>query len=330
MELLNPHPYIVGYGVRFGIDGDERLMVAVRGTWDIASDGSLTICPPDEPAALVDRHHGDPANSSIAWEADLAPAKPGTDVLVVGEAVAPSGTRRWQVDLVAGPVRSTLHICGPRAWRSRLIGWAASEPEPFERCPLTWELAAGGTDATSDQPVSERRNPVGRGQRAKGSAVPREGQALPQITRTPDDLTTPVGWGATAPHWQPRCSYGGTYDDAWRHDRFPLLPRDFDPRFFQVAAPGLWTPAPLVGGEPVSVSGCHPLGTVATALPRLAVTAAVRFGRPEAVETMPLTLATVCILPTARRLRLLWRGEWPVHRRLERVRQIAIEVVPCT
>ena len=33
----------------------------------------------------------------------------------------------------------------------------------------------------------------------------------------------PVGFGPLAPHWQPRCDFAGTYDQAWQQDRYPVL-----------------------------------------------------------------------------------------------------------
>jgi hypothetical protein len=49
---------------------------------------------------------------------------------------------------------------------------------------------------------------------------------------------SPAGFGPIACHWQPRVGFAGTYGDAWVANRLPLLPDDFDDRFFQ-SAPGI-------------------------------------------------------------------------------------------
>ena len=43
---------------------------------------------------------------------------------------------------------------------------------------------------------------------------------------------TAGGVGPVARHWQPRASYAGTYDEAWRRQRAPIGRTDFDERFF--------------------------------------------------------------------------------------------------
>ena len=45
----------------------------------------------------------------------------------------------------------------------------------------------------------------------------------------------PAGMGAIPRHWAPRIALGGTYDDNWVNTRWPLLPRDFDERFWNCA-----------------------------------------------------------------------------------------------
>src|SRR5205823_688661 len=83
------------------------------------------------------------------------------------------------------------------------------------------------------------RNPIGRGVHRRAAAL--EGHPLPNFEdpRAPitdaRKLPAPVGWGAIAPHWQPRSSLAGTYDARWREERFPLLPVDYNPAFLNAA-----------------------------------------------------------------------------------------------
>src|SRR5262245_60706553 len=49
----------------------------------------------------------------------------------------------------------------------------------------------------------------------------------------------PFGFGFFPKNRPPRLGYAGTYDAKWTESRCPLLPEDFDDRFFQAAFPGL-------------------------------------------------------------------------------------------
>ena len=59
-----------------------------------------------------------------------------------------------------------------------------------------------------------------------------------------NDRPRPAGFGPIAAHWQPRAASRGTYDERWKRDRQPLLPDDFDDRFYQCA------PRPAGAGVP--------------------------------------------------------------------------------
>lgn len=324
-RLVNRTRGAAAWTVRYGVRAEERLVLALRATWDIDRHGRLTAHEQEPELTLVDTYRDDPATTSLAREAELAPAKPATDLVVLASAIAPArGTRQMSVTLAcSGLPTSTLHVHGERQWTKKLFGVGLTEAKPFERCELIWEYAAGGADATSTPPASERRNPVGRGFRGTKSKLSLDEAPAPRITAAPDDLETPVGWGFIAPGWAPRADYGGTYDQAWQDERFPLLPKDFDARFFQTAPPALTAPGVLAGGPQLRVTGCHPEGDVGCTVPKLEVSARVMIDG-ESDRTCPLALATILFEPTDRRLTLLWRGELDIHRRLERMTEMEI------
>jgi len=311
--------------VRYGLKAEERLVLALRASWDVQADGRLVPCEVEPVLSVLDLHSGDPANSSIVREAELSPAKPATDLVIIGEAVSRRGAvQQLTVETsFTGLPNSRLVVHGERQWSKRLIGHGLSDSKPFERCSLTWELAAGGTDLTASPPSGDRRNPVGRGWRGKKSATPLDGQPAPRLTATQDDLKTPVGWGFISPHWLPRANYGGTYDKAWQEHRFPLLPTDFNPRFFQTAAPGLTADGILEGGQRLHITGCSADGDFNCVIPSLAVSANVALRDGDA-RSCQLTLATILAEPTTRKLRLLWRGEVDIHRKLEQLSEMVI------
>jgi hypothetical protein len=148
------------------------------------------------------------------------------EVIVLGHAHAPGGepVERVTVALTVGSVRREIVVTGDRVWTRSEQGPGVSRPVPFERCPLTWAHAFGGSqpiqiDASSILDVSHPVNPHGRGfdaeRWARGLAnlrMPRGYPALPggyrralpnledpraRITRW-DDEPEPACW-ATLP-----------------------------------------------------------------------------------------------------------------------------------
>jgi hypothetical protein len=340
MEIRNRTPFVVGWSIQLDQRAAEHLVVAVRGTWQIDERGRLAPLHDQPPLQPADEHVGEPGKSSIRYEADIGPMKPATDCALVGSAVAPRGrARAVEVFFKVGPVSQRARVSGERRRLFWLLRWWRTGPRPFDRVPLLWELAPGGSDTT---PKNEKhhsldlRNPLGRGFRARGSRLP--GNApLPQILAAGGG-GGPVGFGFTNASWKHRRPYAGTYDDAWRDERCPLLPDDFDERFHCNAAPGLTTPRHLTGGEPVEVRGCTRSGKLAFKLPRTALDVRVGFGEelaPEEDEPAPLPdagefepvemkIVTVTVDADAMRLRLLWRGSLPVHRRFPLARRIEV------
>jgi hypothetical protein len=320
MEILNRTGLIAAWTVLIDHRAAEQLCVAVRGTWSIDRRGRLTFVPNEPVYQPVDVCHGEPGLSSVLYESDTGPVKPATDCALIGSAVAPEkGARQVDVSFRAGPVQQKARVMGPRK-RGALPGFDSTQP--FDRVPLLWELAKGGTDFTPEDPskhVIDLENPYGRGLRGRGSQLP--APELPQILQA-NGREAAIGFGLTGPQWKHRQKYAGTYDDAWRESQAPLLPEDFDPRFHLAAAPGLSTEKPLVGGEEVEVRGCTREGTLAFKLPR--VTPDVRARIPAEEERVRVSLATVTVDTDRMHLRMLWRGSLEVHGRLPRFKQLLV------
>ena len=161
--------------------------------------------------------------------------------------------------------QKTILVTGDRVWRDG----RPSDPQPFESMPLVWERAFGGcigaakrfwprsaTRLDADSPEDVPRV------RCRVSAVPNlEDPAAPlqQLGQAP----VPACLAPIAPSWLPRRAYAGTYDEQWQRARAPYLPDDFDPRFFQCAAPEFAFDRYLQPGEPVQVAGVMPDGPIA-------------------------------------------------------------------
>jgi len=308
-------------------DGVDSVYTVVKGTFVLGD----RLVPTDEqvPVILMPEHYGDPAQTSIRVPSDVSFVKPGTDVLLVGHAYSPGGrpTAQMDVSLSVGPVEKVVRVFGDRTWKGNGVGYSTTWPEPFERIPLVWERAYGGTEVVKGQPTrAEARNPVGAGFRARDGERPIAGMPLPNLEdpaapiRSWKDAPPPACFAPVSAHWQPRISYAGTYDEAWQADRAPYLPTDFDERFFQLAPPGLVVPGYLQGGELVEVRGATPGGVVRFELPAVRVT--VTHTLDAGARPCPAPLDTVLIEPDAGRVVLVWRSVLACDKKTLRVREV--------
>lgn len=311
LDIINRTPFEVGLFPGLDREGYDEATVLVKGTFDLR--GSVA----GEQVAVRhgEQFYGDPARSSVRYECDTSPAKKGTDVILVGHAHARRKAPLLEVSLAVGRIRKVARVTGDRVWYRGIGGFEASSPAPFEQMPLTWERAFGGSDTSDPDPSKhafELQNPVGRGLSAEARGERIEGLALPNIEdpralmEAPRDRPPPMGFGFVARSWQPRLSLAGTWDEAWRAERCPLLPRDFDPRFHSGAPADQIAEPHLRGGEPIAVVNASPKGDIRLDLPSREVSVNVRLkGRDEAHRAL---LDTVLIEPDEGRLVLSYRA----------------------
>jgi len=269
--------------------------VAVRGTFRHRQDQALSPAGEMEPFCFEDVYEGDPHTTLLIRQTDLTPGKRGTDVTFLGSAFAPGGEPRAAFDcsLRVGTVEKTLRVTGPRDWRAEtrrtwrgllerepkpvLTGWTLTEPEPVAAVPLGWDKAFGGPVPAPDGEEGDvdPRNPLGPGfpdPRAgdAGSLRPAHRIEDPErlVTDWRDREAQPEGFGLVSPWWLWRQRHAGTYDEAWLADRHPLLPLDFDERFWQSAHPDLVAVPFLRGTESYRLLNLHPsIAEVAGRLP---------------------------------------------------------------
>lgn len=299
-------------------EGRPVVVPVVKATYEIGRGGRLALAETQLPISLAGERNGPPGEASWKYEPETALTKPATDVVLVGSAhAAKSITRELDVTFRVGTLEKTVHVSGERTWFKRIGGGIGTKgPEPFERIPLVWERAFGGWDRTHAKPEKhtfEPRNPVGR-----GFGPFAEGAPLPNLedprhpVRKPGDTPPPAGFGFVSADWPPRAALAGTYDAAWMRTRMPLLPRDFDRRFFNAAAPGLVSAQHLRGDEPVLVRHATPEGELSFRLPRVpAPECTLTFTRKPA-RRLETQLDTVIVNADESLLLLLWRGSVPV------------------
>src|SRR5262249_8119313 len=135
--------------------------------------------------------YGDPAESSYRYEPECAFAKPATDVVLVGSAVAPKpGTTEMVVAFQVGSLKKGVRVLGDRVFYKSVGSGGRRKPVPFARIPLQWERAFGGWDRSHSDPKKhtyEPRNPVGVGYRGNGARF-EEGLRAPNL----EDPTRPL------------------------------------------------------------------------------------------------------------------------------------------
>jgi len=275
------------------------------------------------PLCYSGEYWGDPEVSSYKYEPETAFAKPATDVVLIGHAYAPrTGVKETLVSLQVGPLKKTVKVIGDRVWGKVLGKTMMTNPLPFEKIPLIYERAFGGWDRSHDDPAQhtfEPRNPVGTGFRSKKGKF-EEGIRLPNLEdpkhplKSYGDTPPPAGFGFISPNWQPRASFAGTYGEKWMKERMPLLPTDFDRRFFNAASPGLIAQGYLKGNEPVLIENASANGRLMFNLPGVPppkIHVELRGGVHHDLTT---NLDTVIINTDENLLFLIWRTHLVVKR----------------
>jgi hypothetical protein len=331
LQVENETPFATALTVLPDASGVDTVYAIVKGTFTLGQQ--LGLAEEQVPVTLADQHYGDPATSSIRQPSDVCLGKPGTDVLLIGSAWAPGGRPAYWMDvaLAVGPVAKTVRVFGDRVWDAGPAGAVPSPPAAFERMPLAWERAFGGSDVTQDGPTAEPRNPVGSGFRVSNGAKELRGLPLPNLEDPASPITSwqdrpaPACFAPIAGHWQPRLSFAGTYDESWQATRAPFLPQDFDARFFQVAPTDLVVRGYLRGGELVGVRGATPSGWLQFVLPTIRIR--VTYTLDDRHEQPPVVLDTVVIEPDAGRCVLTWRAALRCDKRVLKVRQVRVSPV---
>ncbi|RKH47405.1 DUF2169 family type VI secretion system accessory protein [Corallococcus sicarius] len=327
LQVQNETPFVPGLFILPDEAGVDTVYLSVKATFHFGA-GALQVAEVQPPLVLADTYWGESGASSLKYASEVHLLKPGTDVVLVGDAFAPGGraVTSCLVSLGVGALQRTLQVFGARQWKGGVMSPRISTPEPFVRMPLRYEHAFGGThvpEGGRGEVLAEPRNPVGRGFRGRRSASEMLNLPLPNVedpralVHSISDAPVPMGLGYVAPSWMPRRALAGTYDEAWKTGRAPYLPRDFKPDYFRAASPGLSAAGFLEGGEPVELRNVTPSGVVSLRLPRceLDVTARIA-GRSQQVR---MRLETVLLEPGEERLSLLWRGALPCDKQVLKV-----------
>lgn len=315
-------------------NGAEVWLVAVKGTFDVLPDGTLMISEEQEEVIMAPEFSGDPLSSSLLSDTDLPHKKLATDVLVSGHACAPQGkaVKKLKVGLRVAQIQKVVHVTGDRRWLESSSGVKISDPMPFTQIPLTYERAFGGMDLSSEDPSEhdwDTRNPSGCGYATKPEHV--LGKPVPNIEE-PGSLISrfgqrpnPIGFGPIAGHWSQRVELAGTYDEHWEKTRQPLLPEDFDERYYQCAPLDQQIPGYLKGGEKVELYNVTPEGMWVFNLPKVYLAFTTDFDDGSSESHRP-KLHTVLLKSDERQVVMVWHSHLECHHKVLKLNQTRIRL----
>ena len=290
--------------------GAEFWLVAVRACFEIDCEGRQSAAASQTEVQRAPVFAGDPSASSLLNDCDFVLHKDGTDVLVEGRAFAPDRrpSTNSSLRLKVHTVDKTLNVVGERRLFSGLTGFSIAKPKPFLHMPLSWERTYGGWDRKGNKQEWEPSNPVGKGFATDPSHL--DGTIAPNFEYPGKPYCGPksghaAAFGPVASHWQPRVRYAGTYDELWQKTRDPLLPADFDRRYFRCAPEDQQTHKPLAGFEEVMLEGFTPDGLLAFVLPRISFSIITTFRRYGDVHQRP-SIHTLWLMPDRRRFEIVY------------------------
>ena len=320
-QVDNRTPFAAERGWVRDRDGAEVWLVAVKATFDIQPDGSTEVVEGAAPRCACAEYHGEPGKSSIKYEADLVLTKTTTDIIVVGHAYAPGGHRDEQLDVGfrVGPVQKILRVFGDRTWGMQGAGRSAAVHEDAAglRAGIRWCRCE----------VGEPRKGLGLAQSRRGRAsrcplTDLAGRRLPNIEYPEepisawDDRPPPAGFGVIGSHWQPRAALPAPMTIRGSKARQPLLPDDFDDRFFQCAPADQQAPAFLRGGEPVVLKNLTPSGDLRFLLPAIEIALETRFMDGERRQHESPPLHTIILEPDFPRVSMVWHSALECHAKM--------------
>jgi len=326
--------------------GEHIFSVIVKRSYRLTSSGAAERVEMDRPLRKVDEYYenSDPERSPVKHEAELAPYKAATDVVVVGRAYAPGGspTVRMTVAVEVAGRTKALAITGDRycLYRPSMMP-VFTDPEPFVEMEIRYDRAYGGSDTKSlpSVPFLYPRNFKGVGVVLRNVKEAVDGLRLPNIEE-PQDLIAPErllledperwhlqpmpqGLGWYQREWYPRSAMLGSFPPfipagtVTPEERLGLLPKDhvalakqsrlriMEAQFACGASIGMVFPG-LNGDEEVKLDGLSPDGPLAFRLP--ADSPAIGLDLGSGLQSLEVALHTVSIRPDERAVDLVWRG----------------------
>jgi len=169
MEFVNPTPFPadLSLGEKTEPDTTRLGQIVAKATYRVADDGSVTI-DNQEPMPVLAKD--EEAELGLLPRDDMVRVNHAFEVILLGAAYAPRRrpVEELLVSMSLGDVKRELAVIGDRYWLAGVHSTTPTKPVPFDRMPLTWDRAFGGTaeveiDVDSFVDVCDVRNREGTG-----------------------------------------------------------------------------------------------------------------------------------------------------------------------
>ncbi|MCK6263552.1 DUF2169 domain-containing protein [Vibrio sp. ZSDE26] len=264
-------------------EGNEVWVVTVKRGWDWVENQwveTVETSIADTPVYL-----DEPGRSAMKIDHDFPILKRNTDVIVYGRARSyakkPVTYHECRL-LVDEHIDKTLTVFGDRKWVEHSGSLTVTATQPFIDKAIDYSHAFGG----------DERNRLGKG---VGTSIKElTGMNVPSVFYSKEDWSTSskairvAGFGPLPPFFADRYMHAGTYDENWIENRRPLLPEDFDDRYYQCAPKDQQCNGHLKGGERMMLSGfCHN-DTMIFRVPEERYIAVAAFNKKERSLEMPI------------------------------------------
>jgi len=206
---------------------------------------------------------GQPVKTEFGnFDEDSPFRKQGIDVIVLGKAypAATGPANRASFELQVGDLRYPMDVHGDRRWVRRGNSLVASEAEPFESIPLTWEYAYGGKCPVETGDMPYHYNPFGRGFYLSEETA--ENGLLPNIedpenpVKSWQDQPEPCGVAPLTRESSLRIMNSAEFDT----DANPPMLKVIKPSYYNNANPALILPELPPAGTLIRAAGVRPGG----------------------------------------------------------------------
>ena len=333
LQILNKTPFETGLSLYIDQHGINRVCVAVKATFNIPKNNEkITLARKQLPVTTINEYYGEPGKSSIKYPTDIVLGKVSTDIALNGKAYAPGKKPidKLTTSLQIENLIKKIIVFGDRSWKKSIFDYSMTKPKLFTEMPIIYERAFGGIDDTHKDIKMHGiydKNPIGRGycinkknyQKIKLPNLENPDCLISSIKDIPDQ---PACYGCIEPVWGDNIKYSGTYNEDWRSNQFPLLPTDFNLRFFNIASSRLIADGLLKGGETVKMENLSQQGYLEFSLPEIKLNCIFRLGN-EQIFTKP-DIWTVLFEPDEKRFYMVWGTSCDVGKQPSRMKFVQV------
>ncbi|HCT3785897.1 TPA: DUF2169 domain-containing protein [Proteus mirabilis] len=332
MELINNAKHTVAKAtVMIDKAGFEYLVVVIKATYHISENNQLPRpIIPSQPLVYSDIYYGEVGKSAPIYDADFVLKKQKCDVIFNAKAFAPHKKPISQliISVQVGDMIKKIAVFGQRNWCNEGGLYKPGVAEPFTEVSLHYGVAFGGKYYYKDEQISHSINPLGIGYFLSRKPNNKEIK-MPQLEcideqiNTPESQINPIALSVLPRHYGERVKYAGTFDEKWRNETAPFLPRDFDERYFQSAPADQQIDFPI-GNEVIVLNNIHPLRSkINFKLPRLNNIPVRFYQRQGEVVLFTPSVDTLYFEPEKDFFSVTWRCQLPIQNILD-IEQILI------